>query len=378
MIFLPKLVYVTLVYLNLLRVGCNSGTCLPDRLIMAYGSWTQCNAKMTTAAEQGANVLIWFSINLSATKNGTQAISGALPDLDCIAQTARNLSAKGLSVTHLISVGGWNSPLPDARWTGPEWFRFWHKWNKETVARDGWGGFDGFDWDVEGNDKTSKAVYTYPILDLIGEMSVHAKRADYIVSMAPMQSFLDVADRGFDLGFMSPSWKPHFPFHGRNLFAYLLAFHGATTLPSGSSVPTFDLVLLQIYEGWSRANYELHSKNVSLTQYFTQVVRDMEAGWEVDFGKNGTRMIKVPRERLVMGLANGWAKPAPPMRKFYSIRSRDIAEAWRQLGRYRPRGFVYWSAGDEGTEVDGKPLFLAKDLYKILFGGNAKPGARRR
>lgn len=113
MIFLPKLVYVALIYLNILRVDWKSGRSLPDRLIVAYGSWTECDSKMSSVAEQGANVLIWFSINLSAAKNGSQEINGALPDLDCVAQVANNLSAKGLSVTHLISVGGWNSPLPD-------------------------------------------------------------------------------------------------------------------------------------------------------------------------------------------------------------------------------------------------------------------------
>lgn len=225
---------------------------------------------------------------------------------------------------------------------------------------------------MEGNDKPSRAVYTYPLLDLIGEMSVHAKRAGYVVSMAPMQSFLDVADSGFDLGFSSPSWKPHFPYHGRNQFAYLLAFHGRTRLGYWLETPTFDLVLLQIYEGWSRANYELHAKHTPLARYFRQVMESMEAGWAVNFGVNGTRVIKVPRERLVMGLANGWAKPAPPMRKFYSLRTRDIAKAWRKLGGSTFRGFVFWSASGEGAKVDGKPLFLARDLHNIMFGSNRK------
>ena len=29
-------------------------------------------------------------------------------------------------------------------------YAMWKKWNEGTVARNGWAGFDGIDWDMEG------------------------------------------------------------------------------------------------------------------------------------------------------------------------------------------------------------------------------------
>ena len=111
---------------------------------------------------------------------------------DCVADVAAQIEAKGLSVVHLVSIGGWNSPHPSTAFTGAEWWAFWHDWNTEVVARPerGWPGFAGFDWDIEGNDdlESPSNHFTVATLRLMGEMSVLAKAAGQIVAMAPAQA----------------------------------------------------------------------------------------------------------------------------------------------------------------------------------------------
>ena len=61
-------------------------------------------------------------------------------------------------------------------------------------------GFDGFDWDIEGNDDMNSKynVFTTECLDLMGEMSQLAKKDGYIVAMAPAESYLDPTTTLFD------------------------------------------------------------------------------------------------------------------------------------------------------------------------------------
>jgi hypothetical protein len=106
------------------------------------------------------------------------------------------MRTRGLDdVVHLVSIGGWNSPHPDTRFTAEQWWAEWARWNKDEVARPamGWEGFAGFDWDIEGNDDGAHHgnVFSLASLDLMGAMSVLAKRDGLIVAMAPAQSYLD-------------------------------------------------------------------------------------------------------------------------------------------------------------------------------------------
>jgi len=78
----------------------------------------------------------------------------------------------------------------------------WHKWNTQTIADPtlGFAGFDGIDWDIEGNDDEASVynTFSWPCLDLMGQFSVLAKRAGYIVAMAPAESYLDPTTSLFD------------------------------------------------------------------------------------------------------------------------------------------------------------------------------------
>jgi hypothetical protein len=108
--------------------------------------------KIIDAVKQGVNVVMWFSINLAVTPEGKPTITNG-PDMDCVADIVREIAELGLDTVHLISIGGWNSPHPDTSISAEEAYEYWNYWNRNIAARPdkGFVGFDGFDWDIEGD-----------------------------------------------------------------------------------------------------------------------------------------------------------------------------------------------------------------------------------
>jgi hypothetical protein len=86
---------------------------LPEKLIVGYANWNQCDEKIVEAVINGVNVVIWFSINLSVSNDGKPIITNG-PDMDCVATIINKIANLGLETIHLISIGGWNSPHPGA------------------------------------------------------------------------------------------------------------------------------------------------------------------------------------------------------------------------------------------------------------------------
>lgn len=353
---------------------------LPDRLLIGYANWGQCDQKIIHAVENGLNVIIWFSLTLSKNSStNLPQITGAIPDLDCVAQTVKTIRDRGYSVLHSISIGGWNTPLPDTTFSSKQWFEVFHEWNTQTVSRPhlGWAGFQAIDWDPEGNDDTTKKdnKFTIQRMKLIGEMSVIAKQHGYIVSIAPAQSYLDVNTTVFDLNADHPpafGWKPNFRYHGRNLYAYWLVKYGQTELSTGKLVPTFDWVSLQLYEGWSEANYNIAEKGVDIGEYLKTLIHSMMQGWRVDFSQVPelglqSQMVNVQPRKLVIGLANGWTSSYPPTHKFLLLPTPQLQHAIGNLSQtLTPRGFMFWNIADEGRKINGRQLYLAKELSGFL------------
>ncbi|GAB5371468.1 hypothetical protein AAMO2058_001582400 [Amorphochlora amoebiformis] len=333
---------------------------LPKKLIVGYANWCQCDRKIVDAVQDGVNVVIWFNTNLK-TQNGKAKIE-CCTDLKCVAQVARELEDKKLDVIHLMSIGGWNSPHPDPTLNGKTWFQEWHKWNKEVVANEslGFRGFDGLDWDLEGNDDHDSPynTMTQETLEIMAVMSVEAKKHGYMVGMAPAQSYLNCDTSEFSLSLTNgpaEKWHQDFMYHGRNVYAYLLARCG---------VETFDFVTLQLYEGWSSANYHLSQKKEVPSNYLRKLIRDMNKGWDVNFPGLGTKRISVPPERLVIGLANGWANSDNDKGKFVFIEPESVEQVFTECDKSapRPRGFGYWTIGEEGTNG----VYLARSLNKFM------------
>ena len=352
---------------------------LPEKLIVGYPSWGECDPKVIQAAQQGVNVIIWFAINLITNDTtGMPIISGG-PDYKCVAQTASYLKENNLPAIHLISIGGWNSPHPDTRNNASAYFEAWLKWNHEIANLSlGFEGFDGFDWDIEGNDDM-KSIYNYftlECLDLMGEMSQLAKKHGFIVSMAPAESYLDATTSRFDrsLKHNYPEWetlKPEFTYHGHNVYAYLIAKYGSTFIHHHKSVFTFDFVSIQFYEGYSHIEYNTTILKQNASDYLTKIIPKYLNGWQVNFEEDAdsglkNQIIKIPKENLVIGLANGWAGDG----KFILIDIVELEEAYLKLKclDMEFRGFMFWDIADEGKVPVGqdKEYWLAAGLNKFV------------
>ena len=192
---------------------------IPEKVILGYSDGA-CDAAITDVARDGVNVLMWSFINL----NGANRTVQAGVDLACVARVAKQLTGMGLETLHIVSIGGWDAPHPDtASGDGAAWFAAWDAWNRNVAANaDGFAnGFDGFDWDLEGNDAPASPYNTFSAaaLALVGDMSVAAKAAGYLVTMAPPQSYLDVSTGDFDLSLThnDPTYHADFRYFGHNV-----------------------------------------------------------------------------------------------------------------------------------------------------------------
>ena len=334
-------------------------------LIVGYADWSECDPKISRAVRSGVNVLIWFAISLVADPTtGRPAITGG-PNLTCVAETAAALAAEGYATTHLISVGGWDAPHPDTSFSAAEWWTTWSDWNAAAAAP-GFNGFDGIDWDLEGNDDAASPYNTFSIscLKLVSELSKSLKKAGYLVSLAPPQSYLDVGTSSFSLSVTNPAtcWHPEFTYAGRNTYAALLALAGEET---------FDFVSLQMYESWSVADCNISGLLQPPDEYLPRLAAAMDAGWTVSFSDVPSlgladQTVRVPLQKLVLGLANGWAELAPPARKALLLMPAAVSKAYAAMGKSSVRGFMFWDIMDEGKDVDGVPLNLAEGLNGFL------------
>lgn len=323
-------------------------------LIVGYG--TRCDgksqfgdAKMLAEAVAGVNVIVWFATNLARDEASGRPVVQGGPNATCVALVARELRRRALPTAHMISIGGWDAPHPSTNFSGAEWWRAWKAWNDGAVARPelGFGGYDGIDWDLEGNDKPSSAWNSLSVacVRLVGEMSVAAKAGGYAVSLVPPQSYLDVETSRFSrsLALAYPEYHPEFAYHGANAYAVLLAAY------NDWSRPTFDFVDVQLYETYSRACEAIDGRGRAPSAYLLGLVRALEAGWVVDFDDDAalgvrTQPVRVPASRLVLGFSRGWPKSVwvPP---------REVGKAFAMLGpAERPRGLMYWNMADDGEQ----------------------------
>jgi len=346
----------------------DAGRLLPAGAVIA-GYTNQANAStILKSVDEGANVLIWSFIELQHGKVTDDPAQGG-PRASDVAVVMTGLSSRNLSdsIVHLISIGGWDAPHPTVELTGTQWWSTWKLWNTafttQVLASGGssWSGFDGVDLDVEGanNSTSSDNHFSELLLELCGTFSMAAKQDGYLSTMVPPQSYLDCGSSAYDRAGAvthADSWKPDFTYHGQNTYASLLAKWGWS----------YDLVMVQVYEGWSRAGNEILGKEMDPTVYLSSLAQCYTTGWDVDFGgamgiKPSQHRIQVPPHKLVLGLSNGWAAPPSSLaRKMLYVDGDSAGKAFQKVGGTKGlRGFAYWDIADDSDRISLVPK-LAK------------------
>lgn len=329
---------------------------LPSPMIAAYSGGASAE-KLVSAARAGVNVIFWSFIRL-ANNSVTSSLNTTV-----IHDAHQALQRDGIHVVHMASTGGWNeghtisvcSPGPCSGASYAESFR---AWNEEMTARvgGGWPGFAGLDWDIEGVDDWSSPSneFTAQTLGLMLDTAT-SLRSDFLISLVPAQSYFNCLTSGFDLSLRHPAKsKPDFRYAALNAYAALYA----------KSPDTFDLVMVQLYEGYSDAGFDLYwhgdvgnvgkpgwprnGTKQAMTDIIESNVRCLSDGsWTVDFagfwGLPNRTVISLPPDKVVMGLGNAWT-----LRSNFKFPYFDPAAAAR--GRAGSRGFMYWVISEEDAE----------------------------
>ena len=119
---------------------------------------------------------------------------------------------------------------------------------------------------------------------------------------------------------------------------------------------TFDIVDIQLYEGFSRAGEAIVAGGMSPSDYLTSWVRALQRGWTVDFGRDPavqwpSSTVRVNATQLVVGFSRGSLKL--PHEKSLFIPPAEVRRAWTMLlPEERPRGVMFWN-----MEIDGGPCW---------------------
>jgi beta-glucosidase len=368
---------------------------LPEKVLMGYATGIDYGKVRDAVILDGVNVVIWAFVDVvpkaeDRRRNSTTVGGSLRTDLDLgrIGSLILDLDADGFShVVHLASLGGWNGPhLHRGLMSAVDWVASWS-------ASDASGIFHGIDWDFEGNDDRSSPSNYFDLncLNGMGEISRLMKVDGYAVTMAPPQSYLNFADPNFGRyvnATRDRGWHDDFGYFGNNVYAYLLDRYG----------PYIDLVSIQLYESYSDAAMSIHRDGTSPDDYLHSLVRNVAVAenmsFPVDFGRDpalagsmgSSRRVRMDLDKLVIGLANGWAFDSPDNRTLF-VSAEDCRSAYLRLkdnpeegyGDITPRGFMFWTIDERGRNG----VYLARGIGEFLHttresggggeGGNVQP-----
>ena len=124
------------------------------------------------------------------------------------------------------------------------------------------------------------------------------------MTLVPPESYLDASTSDYDksLTHSYPEpWHPEFKYHGRNVYAYLLAKY---------DLDTFDLVDIQLYESFSHATYWIDEVGIPPADYLVEWVGNVTRGWRVNFSTDKEsglvdQVVSVDPLKLVVGFSFG-------------------------------------------------------------------------
>ena len=138
-----------------------------------------------------------------------------------------------------------------------------------------------------------------------------------------------------------------------------------------------DFVSLQLYESYSLAGMAVYHHKMSPEDYLVSYIRDLvvqkQSQYYVDFSVDPDLDMKgqyvlLPLSKLVIGLSNGWAAD-PNNEKHIYISPQQVEAAYKRLkeqssseGDLTPRGFMFWTIEEEGTNG----IYLARGLRHVL------------
>ena len=348
---------------------------LPKYLKIGYTFFGECDDKIFEAVQNGLNIIIWSQIDFTSNEDNTKPFFNGTLDYRCVAKMIKKFRDNNYFVINLLSVGGYGCPHINVDFTVYEYFEEWLKFNEKISSTENhFFGFDGIDWDIEGNNEIESPYnnFTYKELDIIGKFSQLLKKEGYIVSMTPRESYLDPSTNEFSLSLINYSnseWENIFgdiSYQGRNIYSYLIAKY---------SMNTFDFISIQLYEDYSLSLYKFDKQNKTFGEILDYLVGKLSSGYEVNFSmdKNsglGNKIIKINQNKIVIGLANAWASNL-----FLFLNEENIIEGYKYLKEHKKniKGFMFWNILSEGdiplsdNAIEKIPFYMSKIINYLFF-----------
>lgn len=139
---------------------------LPNSLLIGYVSDCDDTNAALQAVQDGVNVLIWSFWGISSKSKTVNAGF----NMTCVDHLRLDLEEMGFDdVVFLASTGGWDGGHLNDVMSAHEIYDAWKQWGGHV--------FDGFDFDLEGNDNMTSTmnIFTVRCLETMGEMSRLAK-----------------------------------------------------------------------------------------------------------------------------------------------------------------------------------------------------------
>lgn len=320
--------------------------------------------QISLAVEKGMNVLFWSFMQL----NNNQVVPGFTTEY--VSSVVQSLPS-GTDVLHFVSIGGWNFPhnisgtCGNAACSGAEYAKSFRAYNEELKANvPGFAGFAGIDWDYEGMDDLAHPSneFSLEVYELMLNMTQELND-EFLFSLVPAQSYFNCVDNEFSPSLKYPAdSNPSFTYAGKNAYAVLYA-----KCPN-----CFDLIMIQLYEGWSQAGFDLYwagdaskvgqegwprgGTEQDMRRIVHQNMQCVIDGWTVGFdGFWGveTQTVALPPSKVVIALGNGWTVASDYFKfPFFSGTASGAAYCdgvTTSAGLDHVRGFAYWDIGHDDS-----------------------------
>lgn len=360
---------------NILKIKARKIIELPKYLKIGYTFYGECDDKIFEAVQNGLNIVIWSQIDFTSNEDNNKPFFNGTLDYSCVSKMNKKFRDNNYYVINLLSVGGYGCPHINTDFSADNYFKEWLKFNEQISSTENYFfGFDGIDWDIEGNDEIESIYnnFTYKELDIIGKFSQLLKKEGYIVSMTPRESYLDPSTNEFALCLINNNNSEgenilnDNSYNGRNIYSYIIAKY---------SINTFDFISIQLYEYYSLSLFKFQKQNKTFGEILDDLVGKLSNGYEVDFSKDinsGIREknIKIPQNKIVIGLANAWASNL-----FLFLNEEYIIEGYEYLKDHKKniRGFMFWNIHNEGdiplsdNAIDKNPFYMSKIINSLFY-----------
>ena len=86
---------------------------LPKKLKIGYASWGECDELIYEAVENGLNVVIWFSLDMSSNANYTKPEFKRGPNFYEVAKMIKRFKDNNYAVVNLIAIVVYNNSNKD-------------------------------------------------------------------------------------------------------------------------------------------------------------------------------------------------------------------------------------------------------------------------